>query len=127
MHHSKFVPEQPCHPENSTVTATRELTRTASQRVAGLGVLGQVHLSYLEIYNEAGYDLLDPDREVCVLEDMRRVHVLEDEADAIHMRHLSLHRTATEEEALNLVRSARGWLLLCKVLCLARERVTLRC
>lgn len=65
-----------------------------------------MHLSYLEIYNEAGYDLLDPDREVRVLEDMRRVHVLEDEAGCIHMRNLSLHQTATEEEALNLVRCA---------------------
>ena len=66
----------------------------------------QVHLSYLEIYNEAGYDLLDPDRDVRVLEDLRRVHVLEDEAGRIHMRNLSMHRAATEEEALNLVRCA---------------------
>ena len=63
----------------------------------------QVHISYLEVYNEAGYDLLDPDREARVLEDLRRVHVMEDEAGAVHIRNLSMHRAATEEEALNLV------------------------
>lgn len=30
----------------------------------------QVLVSYLEIYNEVGYDLLDPAREVAQLEDM---------------------------------------------------------
>ena len=33
----------------------------------------QVHISYLEIYNETGYDLLDPDREVKALEDLPKV------------------------------------------------------
>jgi kinesin family protein 6/9 len=32
-----------------------------------------VKISYLEIYNETGYDLLDPDREVMALEDMPKV------------------------------------------------------
>ena len=33
----------------------------------------QVHISYLEIYNETGYDLLDPDREIKALEDLPKV------------------------------------------------------
>jgi hypothetical protein len=33
----------------------------------------QVHISYLEIYNELGYDLLDPEREIKAMEDMRQV------------------------------------------------------
>lgn len=64
-----------------------------------------MHISYLEIYNEAGYDLLDPEREIKRLEDLPRVHVLEDEDAVIHMRNLSSHAAATDEEALNLVRS----------------------
>ena len=28
------------------------------------------HVSYLEIYNENGYDLLDPKHEACKLEDL---------------------------------------------------------
>jgi kinesin family protein 6/9 len=33
----------------------------------------QVHISYLEIYNEIGYDLLDPTREVQAMEDLPQV------------------------------------------------------
>ncbi len=64
----------------------------------------QVHISYLEIYNEAGYDLLDPGREVAKLEDLPRVSVLEDDEGTVHLRNLSVHRSANEEEALTLVR-----------------------
>ena len=60
-------------------------------------------MSYLEIFNDAGYDLLDQEREVRLLEDLPRVHVLEDEDAVIHTRNLSMHRAATEEDALNLV------------------------
>ena len=64
-----------------------------------------MHVSYLEIYNEVGYDLLDPDRDVRSLEDLPRVHVMEDDDGAAHMRNLSSHRAASEEDALNLVGS----------------------
>jgi hypothetical protein len=37
------------------------------------GVYLQVHISYLEIYNEVGYDLLDPTREVQAMEDLPQV------------------------------------------------------
>ena len=37
------------------------------------------------------------------LEDLARVAVLEDEEGGMHVRNLSLHPTANEEEALNLV------------------------
>lgn len=33
----------------------------------------QVHISYLEIYNNEGYDLLDADREVKAMEDLAQV------------------------------------------------------
>jgi kinesin family protein 6/9 len=67
--------------------------------------LAQVHIAYVEIYNEAGYDLLDPAREGAVagLSDLPRVGVLEDDDGRLHMRNLSLHCAGTEEEALNLV------------------------
>ena len=68
----------------------------------GIGCL-QVHISYLEIYNETGYDLLNPDREVQMLEDLPKVAIMEDEESNIHMRNLSIHRANNEEEALNLV------------------------
>ncbi len=71
---------------------------------AALQCLRQVHISYLEIYNETGYDLLNPEREVQMLEDLPKVAIMEDEESNIHMRNLSIHRANNEEEALNLVR-----------------------
>jgi kinesin family member 6/9 len=35
-------------------------------------------VSYLEIYNENGFDLLDPNKEVSRLEDLPRVSLMED-------------------------------------------------
>ena len=60
-------------------------------------------ISYLEVYNEAGYDLLAPAVEARVVEDLPRVHIMEDDEGRLHMRNLSLHAVATEEKALNLV------------------------
>ena len=65
--------------------------------------MSQVGITYLEIYNEAGYDLLAPVTEARVVEDLPRVHIMEDEDGRLHMRNLSLHIVASEEEALNLV------------------------
>ena len=67
----------------------------------------QVCISFLEIYNEAGYDLLAPALAAQVVEDLPRVHIMEDDGGKLHMRNLSLHPVASEEEALNLVRSSR--------------------
>ena len=64
----------------------------------------QVGVSYLEIYNEAGYDLLAPVEEASVVEDLPQVHAMEDEDGRLHMRNLSQHSVASQEEALNLVR-----------------------
>ena len=35
----------------------------------------QVHVSYLEIYNQTGFDLLDPNREIKAMEDLPQVCV----------------------------------------------------
>uniref|UniRef100_A0A452TG23 Kinesin-like protein n=1 Tax=Ursus maritimus TaxID=29073 RepID=A0A452TG23_URSMA len=60
-------------------------------------------ISYLEIYNECGYDLLDPRHEASSLEDLPKVTIFEDPDQNIHLKNLSLHQAATEEEALNLL------------------------
>ena len=65
----------------------------------------QMHVSYLEIYNESGYDLLDPSLEdnAKALEDLPRVSLQEDEDGNIHLRNLSAHQASSEEEALNFL------------------------
>ncbi|XP_074517085.1 kinesin-like protein KIF6 isoform X3 [Sebastes fasciatus] len=61
------------------------------------------HVSYLEIYNEMGYDLLDSRHEASRLEDLPKVLIMEDPDQNIHLRNLSLQQSANEEEALNLL------------------------
>ncbi len=63
-----------------------------------------MHVSCAEIYNEAAYDLLAATGDaVRSLDDLQRVHLLEDSEAHVHLRNLSVHRAATEEDALNLV------------------------
>ncbi|XP_067335038.1 kinesin-like protein KIF6 [Channa argus] len=61
------------------------------------------HISYLEIYNEIGYDLLDSRHEASRLEDLPKVMIMEDPDQNIHLRNLSLQQSTSEEEALNLL------------------------
>ena len=62
-----------------------------------------MRISYLEIYNEAGYDLLDPSHETKGLEDLPKVSLMEDDHGKIHLKNLSAQLARSEEEALNLL------------------------
>ncbi|CAI9719219.1 KIF6 isoform X1 [Octopus vulgaris] len=62
-----------------------------------------VQVSYLEIYNENGYDLLDPRHEAAKMEDLPKVTLLEDPEQNIHLKNLSLQQATNEEEALNFL------------------------
>lgn len=61
----------------------------------------KAYISYLELYNEQGYDLLDPSHETKSLEDLPKVVMLEDEHGNFHLKNLSMHPAETEEDALN--------------------------
>lgn len=63
----------------------------------------KLYISYLELYNEQGYDLLDPSHETKALEDLPKVSMLEDEHGNFHLKNLSMHVANTEEEALELL------------------------
>jgi kinesin family member 6/9 len=63
----------------------------------------KAYISYLEIYNEQGYDLLDPSHETKALEELNKVHMLEDEYGNFHLKNLSMHPASTEVEALDLL------------------------
>ncbi|KAL8273390.1 hypothetical protein Esti_002722 [Eimeria stiedai] len=61
-------------------------------------------ISYLEIYQDRGYDLLvKSDTRGNRLEDLQRVSAVTDHRGQIVLRGLSIHRVRTEEEALNLL------------------------
>ena len=61
------------------------------------------YISYLELYNETGYDLLDPGHETKSLEDLPKVSMLEDEHGNFHLKNLSMHIAESEEDALELL------------------------
>ncbi|CAG9334654.1 unnamed protein product [Blepharisma stoltei] len=63
----------------------------------------RVSISYLEIYNDDGYDLLYEDQSARNLHDLPKVIHREDANGNITLSNLSLRRTDTEEDALNLL------------------------
>ncbi|KAJ8298689.1 hypothetical protein KUTeg_022749 [Tegillarca granosa] len=63
-----------------------------------------VHLSYLEIYKEVGYDLLNPGaRTTSLVTPFPKVSVLEGQQGIWVVRNLSVHYAASEEVAQNLL------------------------
>lgn len=62
-----------------------------------------IHVSYLELHNEKGYDLLDPANDEKLREPRQTVSMMEGEQGAFHLTNLSVHSPMTEEEALNLL------------------------
>jgi kinesin family protein 6/9 len=81
----------------------RALSMMFEQLKERSGAQFQIHISYLEIYNNTGYDLLDPSHETKRLEDLPKVTMREDEEGQVHLRGLSTHLANSEEEALNLL------------------------
>lgn len=63
----------------------------------------KMYVSYLELYNEDGYDLLDQSQENKALEELPKVTILEDEHGNFHLKNLSMHPAESEEDALNLL------------------------
>jgi len=63
-----------------------------------------IYISFLEIYNNSGFDLLDAAHEDGnSMEDLQKVVILEDENGNMHLKGLSMNLAASEEEALNLL------------------------
>lgn len=62
-----------------------------------------IHISYLEIYNNDGYDLLSEDHSSKQLVDLPKVVPLERGSGELVLSGLSSHRVAKEEDAFNLL------------------------
>lgn len=63
----------------------------------------KVSISYMEIYNESGFDLLDENHASKNLFDLEKVTMYEDKTGAFILKNLSVHRAENEEDALNLL------------------------
>ena len=62
-----------------------------------------VYGSYLEIYNENGYDLLDQRHAQASLDAWNKIELFEDDFGNIHLKNLSIHKIGSEDEALDLL------------------------
>jgi kinesin family protein 6/9 len=65
--------------------------------------LYSISISYLEIYNDDGYDLLDAEHETKQLSELPKVAMFEDDTGNIHMRNIHLLPANSVDEALNLL------------------------
>ncbi|XP_051169698.1 kinesin-like protein KIF3B isoform X2 [Leptopilina boulardi] len=68
--------------------------------------LYSIEISYLEIYNENGYDLLNRKQEWSLatkIEDLPRVTIQEDETGTLHLKNLSFWPVTNEKDALDLL------------------------
>ncbi|EGR31732.1 kinesin family member 6, putative [Ichthyophthirius multifiliis] len=63
----------------------------------------QISISYIEIYNNQGYDLLDENHSAKKIEDLKAVIPRETENEEIILSGLSIHKAINEEDALNLL------------------------
>jgi kinesin family member 6/9 len=63
----------------------------------------KVNVSYLEIYNDSGYDLLDENHATKSLFDLPKVKMFEVSDEQFVLKNLSVHRAENEEDALNLL------------------------
>ena len=62
-----------------------------------------IGISYLEIYNENGYDLLDENREATQLDQLPRVTIMEDQVGNFHLKNLKIVPCHSVEEAMDFL------------------------
>ncbi|XP_023013193.2 uncharacterized protein [Leptinotarsa decemlineata] len=64
-----------------------------------------IYISYMEIYNEVGYDLLSPKQHNIArsLEELPKIALLEDRKGEAHIRNLSVLPVTTEQDAMRLL------------------------
>lgn len=62
-----------------------------------------IYVSYLEIYNENSYDLLDRNHSELEIENWRKIIVYEDNSGNIMLKNLSMIKVENEQQALDLL------------------------
>ena len=91
-----FQQISPTHKANNTRHNNTTTTTTST-------LSHSIRISYLEIYNEKGYDLLDPSHATTELSSLPEVTLRQAESGAIHLSGLGELPVTTVDEALNLL------------------------
>jgi kinesin family protein 6/9 len=63
----------------------------------------QLYVSYFEIYNENGYDLLDRKHADLPFEKWNKINMYEDMNQNFHLKNLSVHECDSEQTAIDLL------------------------
>jgi kinesin family protein 6/9 len=62
-----------------------------------------MYISFMEIYNENAYDLLDKKHLELSMENWNKVVMQEDDFGNIHLKNLSVHHCTNEQEGIDLL------------------------
>jgi kinesin family protein 6/9 len=81
----------------------RALSMLFSEKAKRDDMTFQFNISYLEIYKNKGYDLLDPANDTTEMKDRPEVTMMEDDQGNCLIRNLGMHVADNEEDALNLL------------------------
>ena len=76
---------------------TRLFESLDQNRLENTGIEYQVYASYLEIYKENGYDLLDRAHAELPFEKWSKISLFEDQNANLHLKNLSIHACNSEE------------------------------
>lgn len=63
----------------------------------------QIYVSYMEIYNENAYDLLDKKHLETPIENWNKIILFEDDFGNIHLKNISVHDCQNEQEGIDLL------------------------
>ncbi|CAG9317648.1 unnamed protein product [Blepharisma stoltei] len=62
-----------------------------------------VYVTFMEIYNECGYDLLDPSHAELPMENWTKIQLYEDLYGNLHLKNLSIHQVRSEQDGIDLL------------------------
>ena len=62
-----------------------------------------MYASYLEIYNEHGFDLLNKQHAELEFEKWNKISLYEDEYGNLHLKNLTIHECKNEQDAIDLL------------------------
>lgn len=62
-----------------------------------------VYATFMEIYNEYGYDILEPKHSESPMEKWTKIQLYEDTYGNLHLKNLSIHQIYSEQEGIDLV------------------------
>ncbi|TNV82535.1 hypothetical protein FGO68_gene10349 [Halteria grandinella] len=63
----------------------------------------KVYVSYFEIYNEHGYDLLDRKHAETPFDKWNKINLYEDSGQNLHLKNLTIHQCTCEQDAIDLL------------------------